>query len=144
MKTLFTKLNENWNADPNSPVPIVEIHEKYILLTFAMNPYGNQQFKVGDVGKITFYNCSKYRLGATNDEGWYRGQCRFSKIAPAWGEFYKVSGNLKLADCPADWVEVGQESEGLSHFLFYFRDNTFECNARDWKLEIGTEDNPRN
>jgi hypothetical protein len=29
-------------------------------------------------------------LGRTNDEGWYLGQCRFSKVAPTWGEFYHV------------------------------------------------------
>jgi hypothetical protein len=45
-----------------------------------------------------------YRLGGTNDEGWYVGQCRFSKVAPAWGEFYEVDGDLKLESSSDDWV----------------------------------------
>jgi hypothetical protein len=65
-----------------------------------------------------------------NDEGWYLGQCRFSKIAPAWGEFYEVDGDLKLESVPNDWIVVGPESRTTAkHFLFYLRDQTFECDA---------------
>jgi hypothetical protein len=43
---------------------------------------------------------------------------------------------LRLAECPADWIEVGVISDSLRHFLFYFRDETFECDASDWSLEV--------
>lgn len=54
------------------------------------------------LGVIRFKNCARYRFGPENDEGWYLGQCRFSGIAPDWGEFYKVNGDLKLGECPSD------------------------------------------
>ena len=136
MNTHFAKLNNNWNADPNSPVPHVKVHGKDILLSFCLNSFVYPQFKIGDVGKITFTDCFQYRLGLTNDEGWFRGQCRFSKVAPAWGEFYEISGDLRFDESPNDWVTVGEKSENLSHFLFYFRDDTFECDARSWKFEV--------
>jgi hypothetical protein len=33
---------------------------------------------------LTFTGARQWRLGPTNDEGWYRGQCRYVGIAPKW------------------------------------------------------------
>jgi hypothetical protein len=86
-------------------------------------------------GQLIFANCLRYRLGGTNDEGWYRGQCRFSRLAPAWGEFYEVSGDL-LEHLVDDWVEVvPSPSLPTRHYLFYLRDRTFECDAASYRLE---------
>ena len=134
--TTFLQLNAGWNAEPNAPAPCVEIDGRDVVVSFRMNPFVFPDFSDEDVGRLRFRLCSRYRLGGTNDEGWSRGQCRFSKIAPSWGEFYEVGGDLRLAECPADWVEVGAASDSLRHFLFYFRDETFECDASDWSLEV--------
>jgi hypothetical protein len=91
---------------------------------------------VEDTGVLRFLSCERYRLGPTNDEGWYRGQCRFSKVAPRWGEFYEVSGDLRLQECPDGWVTVGPAHRTLRHFLFYFRDETFECDAAEWAFKV--------
>ena len=64
------------------------------------------------------------------------GQCRYSHIAPEWGEFYEVTGDLQMEKCPNDWIDVGPPQKRNRHFLFYFRDETFECDAMDWKLEF--------
>ena len=45
-------------------------------------------------------------IGPTGDEGWFRGQCRFSKLAPAWGEFYEIQGDLLLDKLDDEWIEV--------------------------------------
>jgi len=47
-----------------------------------------------------------------------------------------VEGDLRLAECPADWVEVRQPPYESRHFLFYLKDETFECDASDWKFEV--------
>lgn len=134
--TTFLQLNVGWNAEPNAPDPCVVVDDRDVVVTFLMNPFQFPEFTVEDVGRLRFHSCSRYRLGSTNDEGWYRGQCRFSNIAPSWGEFYEVSGDLRLTECPADWVEVDVTSVGLRHYLFYFRDETFECDASEWSLEV--------
>lgn len=134
--TRFRQLNVGWNAEPNAPDPRVMVDGRDVVVSFRTNPYQFSEFTSEDVGKLRFHSCSRYRLGSTNDEGWYLGQCRFSKIAPSWGEFYEVSGDLRLAKCPADWVEISAPSGILRHFLFYFRDNTLECDAADWSLEV--------
>ena len=88
----------------------------------------------------------------TNDEGWYRGQCRFSRLAPAWGEFYEVRGDLlldfvpdpeefrshgvQLEPRPLRWVTIGEPGVTSRHFLFYLRDQTFECDATDWSFSV--------
>jgi hypothetical protein len=130
MSTRFIKLNDDWNAEPNSPAPAVAPSGNDVVLEFRLNRFQFTQFSEGDRGRLVFRNCWRYRLGGTNDEGWYLGQCRFSKVAPAWGEFYEVLGDLKLESSPDDWVLLGAEPHApTKHFLFYLRDHTFECDA---------------
>ena len=100
-----------------------------------MNAFQFKQFEEEELGVLRFIECERYRLGPTNDEGWYRGQCRFSKLAPGWGEFYLVSGDDVLLKAPKDWKLVKPGSGASKHFLFYFRDNTFECVAKKCVVE---------
>jgi hypothetical protein len=134
--TKFQKLNDGWNAEPNAPDPRVTVEGRDVVVSFLMNPFRFGQFSPANVGKLRFLCCQRYRLGATNDEGWYRGQCRFSQTAPHWGEFYEVEGDLRLEECPNDWLQIDSVQQGSRHFLFYFRDATFECDASDWTFEV--------
>jgi hypothetical protein len=132
----FRKLNDGWNAEPNAPRPVVEVVHADVWLRFALNTFQFRGFTEGDIGILRFVGCARYRLGPTNDEGWYRGQCRYSKVAPAWGEFYEIAGSDPRRDEPRDWIAVDTAAEPVGrHFLFYFRDETFECLAADWHFE---------
>ena len=131
----FAKLNHGWNAEPNAPHPTITLSDADLLLSFFVNPFQFPGFDSGDRGTIRFSSCSRYRLGATNDEGWYRSQCRYSSAAPAWGEFYELIGADTRLDEPQDWKTVNLASNADRHFLFYLRDETFECIATDWKFE---------
>jgi len=123
MKPDFLQLNLGWNAEPNAPDPDVELDGDDIVLHFYVNPFQFKEFAEDEIGFLRFVNCVRYRLGTTNDEGWYRGQCRFSQLAPRWGEFYEVSGDETSTDGPIDWHSVSAKSTGeLHHFLFYFRE----------------------
>ena len=137
MATVFTKLNEGWNAEPNAPDPHAAVAGPDVTLNFLASPFQFPKFPAGQILRLRFKDASRFRLGGTNDEGWYRGQCRFSGIAPAWGEFYEVTGDLELSQCPDDWIVVSDNPiAGLRHFLFYLRDETFECTAADWTCEM--------
>ena len=136
MTTTFKKLTLDWNAEPNSPMPKVAVWDHDIVLSFYMNAFVYERFGKEDIGHLRFRNCWRYRLGPTNDEGWFRGQCRFTGIAPEWGEFYEVDGDLRLEACPKDWIEVGFRDSAQKHFLFYLCDETFECDAESWTLSI--------
>lgn len=135
MVTEFRKLNHDWNAEPNAPEPSVQVDGCDVVLEFFTNSFLFPRFSEGQRLRLRFTNANRYRLGPTNDEGWYRGQCRFSEEAPAWGEFYEVTGDLKLERSPHDWHRVGDARPAGRSFLFYFRDETFECEADDWVLE---------
>ena len=104
----FRKLNEGWNAEPNAPWPRVATSGHDVLLRFLLNPFQFPTFAEEDQGVLRFKDCTWYRLGATNDEGWYRGQCRYSALAPSWGEFYEISGSDPHLMDPTDW-KVGAE-----------------------------------
>jgi hypothetical protein len=106
-----------------------------LILDFGLNFQLHPEIEEDSRGAIRFARVSRYRLGATNDEGWFRGQCRFSRVAPSWGEFYEVEGELMLDDPRIEWREVREPSARSRHFLFYFRDETFECDADDWIYE---------
>ncbi|MCB9961232.1 MAG: hypothetical protein R3C00_11465 [Hyphomonas sp.] len=134
MRPTFQQLNFGWNAEPNAPEPSVEVVGQDLLLKFFLNPFQYPNFTSGDIGAIRFKACSRFRLGRTNDEGWYRGECRYSKTAPAWGEFYELVGTDEVADQPDDWVTITDGVPGR-HFLFYFRDGTFECFSDRWLAE---------
>src|SRR5260221_2785481 len=126
--TTFIRLNTDWNAEPNAPDPVVRIENGDVVLEFVSNYHLYKRFDVDQCLRLRFPSAIRYRLGPTNDEGWYRGQCRFSKVAPLWGEFYELHGDLKLDACRYPWVTVGGPSDvAPRHFLFYLRDQTFEC-----------------
>ena len=135
MASQFRKLNHDWNAEANAPNPTVSAQDGDVVLEFFANPNQFPRFSEGQRLRLRFRNARRYRLGATNDEGWYIGQCRFSGVTPAWGEFYEVTGDLRLERCPPDWQPVGVREGQGRHFLFYLRDETFECEADDWSLE---------
>jgi hypothetical protein len=137
MSTLlsFRRLNEGWNAEPNAPHPRVAVSGRDVLLHFLLNPFRFKSFAEEDEGALRFVDCSRFRLGATNDEGWYRGQCRYSELAPQWGEFYEIVGPDQHLMDPEDWRTVSVASTSSRHFLFYFRDSTFECISADWTFE---------
>jgi hypothetical protein len=134
--TEFRQLNHGWNAEPNAPDTQMSVNGTDVLLSFLMNPFQFPEFSEDDRGTLRFSGCARYRLYAINDEGWYRGQCRFSKVAPAWGEFYEIVGDLRLNESPNDWVRLVLVTEAHHHFLFYLRDETFECDALNWTLTV--------
>lgn len=136
MSTTFHQQNEAWNAEPNSPEPKAEWRGIDLRVTFLMNAFRFPDYAEGDVGEITFEDCSRYRIGTLNDEGWYRGRGRFAGVPHQWGEFYEVRGDLRLDAVPEDWIVRVPESGDRSHYLFYFRDGDFECDARSWTLRI--------
>jgi hypothetical protein len=132
----FAQLNHGWNAEPNSPVPIVECDGTTVRLSFFLNPF---QFEAGgeEVAQLTFTGARHWRLGPTNDEGWRRGQCRYAGIAPAWGEFYEIVGDDPIRSAPLDWMRTITGGWDGRHFLFYLRDETFECIAHAWTFQRG-------
>ena len=66
------------------------------------------------------------------------GQCRFSKLAPKWGEFYEIRGDKLDHLIPETWNKTGLP-DGLK-YLFYLRDSTFECQANSFEYisDLGT------
>ena len=133
----FHRLNDGWNADPNVPEPNVRTSSSEVQLAFFLKS-SVYQARRDEIGRVTFEGCSTWRLGSTNDEGWFMGQCRYSRLAPAWGEFYELSGQDELRLAPNDWQVPAEPGAGDRHFLFYFRDETFECLAANWRFQRDT------
>jgi hypothetical protein len=135
-KPSFKQLNDGWNAEPNAPSEEVVVTGTTVRLIFFLN-HMMYDAEEEEEGRIIFDHCSMWRLGSTNDHGWYAGQCRYSKDAPAWGEFYELLGKDDRRLEPTDWHKLATSAPDERHFLFYLRDNTFECFATEWRFERG-------
>jgi len=138
MNPTFKQLNFDWNAEPNAPDPQVEWQGSSLRLRFLLNAFQFPTLDVDDSGEIVFEDCSRFRLGNLNDEGWHRDQGRFDRNGHQWGEFYEVIEGLGSGTSPDDWIVRCPDSPASHHFLFYFRDNDFECVARQWTLSLTT------
>jgi len=131
----FKQLNFGWNAEPNAPFPRVSKYDTDILLQFFLNSSQFPQFRENENGALRFSKAAKFRVGATNDEGWYLGQCRYSHLVPRWGQFYELIGSDPVCDDPDDWEVIALPDAAKRHFLFYLRDDTFEVFADDWSFD---------
>jgi hypothetical protein len=70
-----------------------------------------------------------------NDEGYFGNKYRFKQRNLPWGEFYL----LKNADTKLPneiLVDQSIEEKSLKHYIFFFRDHTFECLADEFELSL--------
>jgi hypothetical protein len=129
----FTRLSEDWNAHPNDVGLKIERSGQTLLAHMRPNPFVYREYENIPAITVCFKSCERYRLTPVNDHGWYGGQCRFSGLAPSWGEFYEISGNTQDDMDPTPWITM--EGLGTRHFHFYLRDEALEVKAQDWSLE---------
>jgi len=132
------KLNENWSADPNVPEPKIKIEGDKLYLDFFLNYFTDKSLEKGQKGQLIFDGCYMYRLGSVNDEGFSREQFRYSPDDIKWGEFYELTESDWVNTFPDDKVLVSEslKDDGqLKHYLFFFRDETFECIAKGYTFE---------
>ena len=132
----YTRLNKNWNAEPNAPGPVVSKTDEGIELTFLLNPLVYQHIGDDDKGTLEFFDVYAYRLGATNDEGYFLGQFRFKNEQLPWGEFYELFDSKWKNDFPDDKVVLDDSinKSKLRHFIFFFKDEIFECLALNYQF----------
>jgi hypothetical protein len=132
-----TLLTIDWNADPNAPELQMEVDGTSVTLDFFVNNFVFDKFKDGDKAKLTFYNCLKYSFNSMNDEGYYMEEYRYKNSELPWGEFYKLDTNWE-SDFPKMHtnLDVNADEEKMNHYIYFFKDNTFECVAEGYLLEF--------
>lgn len=134
---IYTKLNTDWNADPNAPETTISIDDDIVTLDFYLNYFNYKKYKEGDKGKLTFYNCHKYYFGEPNDEGYFMGHHRYKYTELPFGDFYLLKTDWHN-DFPMKSKVLNPDTtnKDLKHFIFFFKENTFECVAKDFKLKL--------
>lgn len=136
-RPIFEQLNDDWNADPVDPDGQVSISDSDLRFAFFLGAWGAYTAEEGETGRLIFRRCAVWRRGVVNDEGWYRGQCRYSSVAPAWGEFYEILGDDDRRVEGGAWHRLAPLTAEHRHFLFYMKDEVLECFAVDWSFERG-------
>lgn len=137
----YKKLNKNWNADPNAPQESIIQSEEGIELHFFLNSFFFEHIDEGEKGKLEFYDVYAYRNGPSNDEGFYQRQFRYTTDQIPWGEFYELTDSKWKTDFPTDKIIVDETKKTgkLRHFIFFFKDTTFECLASDYIYRYNVE-----
>jgi hypothetical protein len=133
----YTQITTDWNADPNDPQVKLSVDNSSVTLNFYLNCFQFDNFHEGDKAKLTFLNCHKYSFNTMNDEGYYRGQYRYKYTELPWGEFYKLDTDWQT-DFPNKHTVLDKipDTEKQNHYIFFFRDNTFECVAENYRIEF--------
>jgi len=72
-----------------------------------------------------------------NDEGYYREQYRYKYSELPWGEYYELKTNWET-DFPekAEVLNSNTSRINLKHYIFFFKDNIFECVAENYSFEV--------
>jgi len=132
----YKKLNIDWNAEPNAPEVKLKIEGDKLKISFYLNPFIYDNVYDEDKGELIFTDCFKYSFNSCNDTGYYLGQYRYNDDILPWGEFYELQHDWEK-DFHKDFEILNplHDKEQLRHFIFFFRDNTLECIARDFEFK---------
>lgn len=134
----FIQITENWNADPVSPEIELKVDGIDLIMDIYLNHFRFDRYQEGDKVKIRFRNCSEYSLNTCNDEGYYYGQYRTNPNELPWGEFYEIKRGLDR-NMPNPVVKTQNDNSNRKHFIFFFKDETFECLASEYYLDFYNE-----
>ncbi|MBL7869463.1 MAG: hypothetical protein JNM71_15715 [Flavobacterium lindanitolerans] len=134
---IFKKLNNDFDADPNAPDPKISLLGNHVVLSFSLNSFLWDNVSEGETGTLTFLNCLQYRLGKPDSDSYHR--YRYYQSDVEYFDFYLVENSTWIKDFPID-KKIHNSSilnefrSKLKHFVFFFRDNTFECVATGYSF----------
>ena len=134
----FVKITKDWNADPVSPEIELSINGLDLIMDIYLNHLVFDNHKEGDKAKIQFKNCSEYSLNTCNDEGYYYGQYRTYPSELPWGEFYEIKSGMDR-NYPEPIIKIQDNNLEKRHYIFFFKDETFECLASGFDVEFYNE-----
>lgn len=134
----YTKLNGNWNADGNAPNPIISLFEGGMALSFRLNSNDSEYIDEGEMGILEFYNVHAHKLETIDHEGYLKGQTRFKNDQLPWGDFHEIKNGQWPKDFPNDSIVLDKsiDKKDLRHFIFFLKDQMFECLAMDFRFRI--------
>ena len=137
-KVNFIIINKGSNAEPNSPMPTIRIEGRTVILSFYLNAFIYDDYEEDDIGILEFYNCRQYRIGSPNEDGFYiYNQSRYKKYGIRWGEFYLVQNSDWQDNFPQPiYIDASLKKDILNHYLFYFKDETFECVSETYSFKV--------
>jgi hypothetical protein len=132
----YLLLTKGWNADPNAPEVQLKVEGYNVVLEFYLNSF-IYPFKEDQRGRLTLLDCYKFSFNSMNDEGYYAGQYRYNYEELPWGEFYELETDWE-DDFPKkpEILNPNPDKLKLKHYIFFLRDNTFECVAENYSFEI--------
>lgn len=150
MQIDFQKIDLPFKPAPNTAVPLVEVHNTDVLLGFDSCELDDYDFYNAKIRHINFVDCLMYREGSPNDDGFYlfgdepkinNDSIYYKQNFPDldFDTFYKVIGVDWKNDLLGNGTKIldnqYKEKEGFIHFVFFMKDGTFECVAKEYNIK---------
>jgi hypothetical protein len=135
-KPTYIKLNLDFDVEPNAPSPKISTNGSSLNLSFLLNPFLWDNVEDDEQADLLFHDIQKYRLGRPGSDN-FRDYRYYDAGIDNYG-FYQINNSNWKKDFPIDEKIISEESidtKGeFKHYVFFFRDNTFECIAKDFKF----------
>ncbi|RKN80274.1 hypothetical protein [Ulvibacterium marinum] len=135
-KPIYIKLNLEYDAEPNAPSPEISINDSTLNLKFLLNPFLWDNVEDDEQAELLFYNAIKYRLGGPGSDN-FKDYRYYDEGIDNYG-FYQIKRSDWKKDFPIDEKIISKnpigKKDNFKHYVFFFRDNTFECVAEDFKF----------
>lgn len=131
----YIQITKDWNAHPVLPQIELKVEGIDLIIDIYLNQFQFDKYQEGDKVKIRFKNCAEYSLNTCNDEGFYYGQYRIKPTELKWGEFYEIQSGLDRK-LPNPITKIQSSTSNKKYFIFFFKDETFECLASDYYLDF--------
>lgn len=137
VKPTYIKLNLDFDAEPNAPSPEVSITGSNLNLKFLLNPFLWENVKDDEQAELHFNGVLKYRLGGPGSDN-FKDFRYYDEEIDNYG-FYQIKNSNWMRNFPLDEKTVSKDEpnslkNNSKHYVFFFRDNTFECIADGFKF----------
>ena len=136
VRPTYIKLNLDFDAEPNAPSPEISINDSTLILKFLLNPFLWDDVEDDEQAELRFNDVLKYRFGGPGSDN-FSDFRYYDKGIDNYG-FYQLKNSNWTKDFPLDEKVISKEpnssNDNFKHYVFFFRDNTFECIAEGFKF----------
>ena len=124
--------------DVGAPMPYLIANGLHTILIFYKQDENLENDGVESIALVQFYRCASVKLGDPNDEVFHGHPLYGKGIEPYNAQIVRNSKWIKELEA-INKVHSNYNQElwsTLKHYVFWFHDETFECVAKSYEVEV--------
>lgn len=124
--------------DVGAPMSYLIANGLHTILLFYLQDDNLKNDGVETVALVQFYRCASVKLGTPNDEVFHGHPLQGKGLEPYTAQIVRNSRWIKELET-INKVHPDYDQKlwsSLNHYVFWFHDETFECVAKSYEVEI--------